>query len=156
AESPLTEAGLQGRSLALLPFAGGALTLEGISPPRPASTIPRLDDAPTVTLQLTFWAANVPVVPFRSLPAQGGFANLDFAGDGLLVTGGEDHQVRAWKDGRLLWSGGFAPPSTAFPLWGFLGDRFLLVHRRDGNTRGPGGNQIVLHDSRDGRPLREF
>jgi serine/threonine protein kinase/tetratricopeptide (TPR) repeat protein/WD40 repeat protein len=56
--------------------------------------------------RLVFWNASLPLVRMRALHQDEPPESMDWAADGLLVTGGGDHLVRAWQGQRQAWASG--------------------------------------------------
>jgi hypothetical protein len=163
-EAPAFGPAEPGRCLGLLPYPGGVATLESLVTARESSPEMRLFPVQEQgTLRLTFWSANHPLVRQAALPQGLLTGGLDLAPDGLLVTGGEDHLVRAWKDGRLVWSRGLSRQVRGYfpqlyPRWEFSprGPRHWMVTREETLDDGRHGWRTELYDCRDGRLLRTF
>jgi serine/threonine protein kinase/WD40 repeat protein len=165
AEAVVFDGDEQGRCLELVPFSGGVATLE--------SMITARDGAPeqelffpikeTGTLRLTIWKATHPLVRRAALPHTLPINGLHQAGDGLLVSGGEDHVLRAWKENRLVWSRGISRTTAGYypqlyPRWEFAagGEHNFWVQREEADDSGRKGVRTDLYDSRNGRLLHAF
>jgi serine/threonine protein kinase/WD40 repeat protein len=83
--------------LALLPFTGGVATLECL--PGKASF---------GALQVTLWSIVTPRIWKYCLNHDLAVGGLAVAGDGLVVTGGQDDVVRFWKGPEETWAAGLS------------------------------------------------
>ena len=118
--------------------------------------------------RLDRWDAVLPLVPTRSVSRDYPVRSLAVAADGMVVTGGEDHVVRAWKGDQAAWSMGLPsengdrPPfhqwRSPYPWWDFTreGIRGLLIQRIALRTDGRNWSQTELYAAEDGRRLKSF
>ena len=109
--APLFEPGEQGKCLDLVPCGEGVATLEMV-----------LDHANAP--RLTCWNAVAPNVWRPSVSHEMPGMRLDVADDGLTATGGADHVVALWKDGRPLWTEGRRPSGASVPDPAYAWQRF--------------------------------